>query len=216
MVSAFSCSPVYSNTVAITIKNLPVVLMDTAEGIRNVDLISVRSVLSNDFSPDGDELMVNLEPGYQTSAGGTVTIDDDGNYVYKPLPGFLGTDSVKYNICVRNTQGLVCSEGKLVFIIKEGALSLYPTISPNDDNINDEWVIENIDRYPNNQVTIYDRWGNKIYHDKGYNNTNKVWKGHTNVSSVIGSRELPEGTYFYLVELGDGSKVRSGYIVLKR
>jgi gliding motility-associated-like protein len=97
-----------------------------------------------------------------------------------------------------------------------GDLIIYPSLSPNNDNVNDEWVIDNINRYPDNRVSIFDRWGNIVFKENGYNNTNMVWKGHSNAGLTVGNRELPDGTYYYIVDPGDGSKARSGYVVIRR
>jgi gliding motility-associated-like protein len=62
-------------------------------------------------------------------------------------------------------------------------------LTPNGDGSNDVFYIENIERYPNNRIIIYNRWGNQVYTATGYNND---WDG----------ADLPEATYYYILELG--------------
>ena len=89
--------------------------------------------------------------------------------------------------------------------------------TPNDaTNGNNFFYIEGIENYPNNVVQIFNRWGNKLFEVDGYDNQNKVWRGESDFGVVLGGREVPEGTYFYLIDLGDGSKPLSGFIVIKR
>ncbi|MFD2940004.1 PKD domain-containing protein [Flavobacterium notoginsengisoli] len=92
--------------------------------------------------------------------------------------------------------------------VSPNCLKIYNEFSPNDDGTNDFFYIDCIDRYPNNQLEIFNRWGNLVYYKKGYNNT---WDGKADGSA----KTLPEGTYFYILDLGDGSKKTSGWIYLK-
>ncbi|MBB4801622.1 gliding motility-associated-like protein/uncharacterized repeat protein (TIGR01451 family) [Flavobacterium nitrogenifigens] len=92
--------------------------------------------------------------------------------------------------------------------VSPNCLKIYNEFSPNDDGQNDFFYIDCIDRYPNNQLEIFNRWGNLVYYKKGYNNT---WDGKADGSA----KTLPEGTYFYILDLGDGSKKTSGWLYLK-
>jgi gliding motility-associated-like protein len=67
-------------------------------------------------------------------------------------------------------------------------------ISPNYDNVNDSWTIQNLELYPNNEVWIFNRWGTLIFHASPYDNT---WKG----TNDEGNGEiLPAATYYYLID----------------
>jgi gliding motility-associated-like protein len=69
-------------------------------------------------------------------------------------------------------------------------------ISPNNDNSNDLWYVENIQLYPNNIVEIFNRWGNKVYSAEPYKNE---WNGHYFKGDTdLGI--LPAGTYFYIID----------------
>ncbi|NER18331.1 gliding motility-associated C-terminal domain-containing protein [Spongiivirga citrea] len=70
--------------------------------------------------------------------------------------------------------------------------------SPNGDTINDTWVIENIDDFPNSKVTVYNRWGQKVFEANNYQND---WDG-TSTEAGSGNR-LPAGSYLYVIELND-------------
>jgi gliding motility-associated-like protein len=71
----------------------------------------------------------------------------------------------------------------------------YDVISPNDDGKNDVWFIPGIDRYPNNELIIYNRWGQVVFNTKGYANN---WAGTTNDNQI-----LLTAAYYYVLRLND-------------
>ncbi len=89
----------------------------------------------------------------------------------------------------------------------EYCVTVHNTITPNGDGKNDVWYIENIEEFPYSEVWIYNRNGQEIYYKKAYQNT---WNGKFNGNA------LPEGTYFYLIDLGNGKEVIKGYITIIR
>ncbi|WBX72064.1 tandem-95 repeat protein [Tenacibaculum retecalamus] len=96
-------------------------------------------------------------------------------------------------------------------------VEVYNEFSPNDDNKNDYLVIGCIENFQNNTLEIFNRWGNTVYKVKGYNNTDKVFRGISNGRvNVSVDEKLPVGTYFYMLDLGNGSKVRKGWIYINR
>ncbi len=75
---------------------------------------------------------------------------------------------------------------------------IYNAFSPNNDGDNDLWVITGIDRFSDNNVMLFNRWEDKVREFDGYNNTTIVWDG-TNENG----NELPDGTYFYIINVGE-------------
>ena len=100
--------------------------------------------------------------------------------------------------------------------ISEKNLKIYNSFTPNGDNYNDEWVIDFIELFPNNKVEIFNRWGQLVFKAEPYNNTNKVWRGESNVSGILGGSTLADGTFFYMVDLGENYTTQKGYIVISR
>jgi len=93
-------------------------------------------------------------------------------------------------------------------------LTIFNEFSPNNDGVNEVFYIDCIDRYPNNKLIIYNRWGNIVYQKDGYDNT---FDGISNGRAVIYTQnKLPVGTYYYLLDLGDGSKPKSGWLYINR
>lgn len=85
--------------------------------------------------------------------------------------------------------------------------------SPNGDGVNDLFVIRGIAYFPENSFTIFNRWGSKVFEANPYKNT---WDGNSTTGITIGGEELPVGTYFYVIDLGDGTPVIKGTIYLNK
>ena len=86
---------------------------------------------------------------------------------------------------------------------------IYNGITPNGDGNNEEWFINGIISFPENNVNIFNRWGTKVWGANGYDNKNIVWKGENEQGSP-----LPDGTYYYVIEIHteDGTKTCSGWV----
>lgn len=88
-------------------------------------------------------------------------------------------------------------------------LKFYSGITPNGDGNNDVWYVDNIEQFPENEIKIFNRWGNIVWEASGYNNDDVVWKGENN-----GGNDLPDGTYFYIAIIsGDTYK---GWVEITR
>ncbi|MFC0605277.1 T9SS type B sorting domain-containing protein, partial [Winogradskyella pulchriflava] len=99
-------------------------------------------------------------------------------------------------------------------IVDPICLTIYNEFSPNDDGVNETFVIDCLERFPNNKLEVYNRWGNIVYSKKGYLND---WRGTSNGRAVINeSDKLPVGTYYYVLDLGDGSDPRVGWLYINR
>ncbi len=95
-----------------------------------------------------------------------------------------------------------------------GCLITYNEFSPNNDGVNDTFVIGCIENYPNNKLEVYNRWGNIVYTKRGYNNE---FDGTSNGRVTINTSEkLPDGTYYYILDLGEGSKPKVGWLYINR
>ncbi|MEO9533598.1 MAG: gliding motility-associated C-terminal domain-containing protein [Crocinitomicaceae bacterium] len=90
----------------------------------------------------------------------------------------------------------VASDSVNVFVGE--VITIYSGFSPNGDDINDKWVIRNSAQYPDMEVTVYDRSGQKVFQTTGYSTQDKWWDG------TFKGKELPVSTYFYVVDIKTG------------
>ena len=144
---------------------------------------------------------------------GTVMIAGDTAILYTPAAAFCGVDSFSYMIC----NEMACDSAWVVVDVACSDFHIFTAVSPNGDGVNDYFVINGISQYDNVSVTIFNRWGNMVYElrDGRYNNvvTNEgkdPWDGTWN------GKDLPDGTYFYCIELPGDAGTRTGYIQLRR
>jgi len=90
--------------------------------------------------------------------------------------------------------------------------------SPDNDGINDFWLIDGIENHPENIVYIYNRWGDMVFQIEGYDNGSNVFRGEANNLTKLGASQLPSGTYFFRIQVSGETNLKklSGYLVLKR
>ena len=154
---------------------------------------------------------------------GQVTLYSNGNMVYQADKGFVGIDSLWYEIC-DNGYLPKCDTGTVIikvfkdtdcdnirdlggteFFIPEG-------FSPNGDGIHDFFEILGMEEYPDAEIFIFTRWGSQIFHKKNYGNlqvwgTQKDawWDGYSYNSLTLGKNtKVPPGNYLYILHLGNG------------
>ncbi|KPL21738.1 MAG: hypothetical protein AMS23_08890, partial [Bacteroides sp. SM1_62] len=83
------------------------------------------------------------------------------------------------------------------------------TITPNSDNVNDTWQIDEALAYPDIEIEIFDRWGKLVWRSsRGYSEN---WDGRN-----MNGRELPMDSYFYVINLNDGSEPINGTVTIIR
>lgn len=103
-------------------------------------------------------------------------------------------DAGSYTVYVMDANGCTSSQ-----VIELGCTPLIEIIvpqflSPNSDALNETWIIQNLEFYPDNKVTVYNRWGNIVYEAEPYNND---WNGHYKGTKA---ESLPAATYFYVID----------------
>ena len=95
-------------------------------------------------------------------------------------------------------------------------IEIYNAVSPNGDQKNDIFTVSCIEAYENNVVRIYNRAGSLVYQHRGYDNQTIFFDGFGNQGIYVGKKELPDGTYFYIVDKQNGDQPLSGYLELLR
>jgi gliding motility-associated-like protein len=190
-------------------------------------LVYTGSLLPNVINPANGALVFTTSPVVATEHG-TLTIEPDGTFTYETTDDFSGTDAFTFEVCNTATPAQ-CAQAIITIIVINGRLDsdrdgipdaeeeplvIYEGFSPDGDGMNDVWRIRSIENYPNNTVRIFNRWGNLVFEIKGYNNQDQAWSSHSTAGLVAG--DVPDGTYFYLIDLGNNQPPRSGYVIVNR
>ena len=121
-------------------------------------------------------------------------------------------DSLAATQCCTDSLGVIClpyinCDSTCCTTCCEFANLVIPSgVTPNNDAFNESLVIQNSGLCTNLKIVVFNRWGNVVYKEDNYNNT---WKG-TNMKGDT----LPQGTYFIVVELPNGSK-KGSYIDIR-
>lgn len=163
------------------------------------------NVLNNDIEFNTNQ---KIEIDFISSPeNGSVVDLNNGNLIYTPAFGYDGIDSFYYVIC-DNGQPILCDTAWVYIQMNAVPLFINNAFTPNNDGLFDTFIIEGINNFPKSELLVFNRWGEIIFKATGYNND---WNGFTGFKE-----EVPEATYFYQLNLNDGSKPFTGYLVLTR
>ncbi len=194
-----------TNQIQIQVFNInsgvPVVYNDT--DTTDYDQTIQIPILANDLYQSGQPV-ITKEPSY-----GIVQLTNSGELVYIPNSNFYGVDSIQYALCSTLCQQ-VCDTGWVYVLVQRNNIVIPGGVSPNNDGLNDLWFIKGLEQYPQAQVSILNRWGDVVYESAPYQNN---WAGQANTGLKIGNNLLPRGTYYYVLDLGDG-QIFKGFVEL--
>ena len=145
------------------------------------------------------ELAVTPEGGtdpytYLWTNGGT---DSTTNLSLSPGP--LSVQIMDNNACTLDT----------IFRIAAMTPECVPNVfTPNNDQVNDFWNLEQAYLYNDSEITVWGRFGRKVFESTGYENP---WDGKTE-----NGNDVPDGVYYYHIELGNGYDPIQGTVTILR
>ena len=157
--------------------------------------------------PTGSAI-VDFIPGFEytgiewTLPDGSVT---NGPAIFDVDAGFYGVRVFGAGGCFRDSTLEIGTE-----------IEIFNGVSPNGDGQNDVFIVDCLELFENNNVKIFNRSGQLVYETDNYNNADISFDGQGNRGIYIDSNNVPDGTYFYIVDKRDGSEPRSGYLELIR
>lgn len=143
----------------------------------------------------------------------------NGNYTFKPPYGITipygqsqnadatPSSTIIYTITSVLSNGCINSNTLIIHVNPSSELIFYNTFTPNGDGINDVFYIANLEQYPDNTITIFNRYGQKIYFKRSYKND---WDG------TINGEQVPTGTYFYVLDTGTSKGSYKGNVNIIR
>jgi gliding motility-associated-like protein len=201
--------------------NQTIQLSNIFDGICNRTLTNAVTVVVNPFpntptlSPQSDTFCIGENMIFNVVGGANevivYTVNNGANQTLNLNSSGTGvisisnptTEIVEINL-INITNGL-CSKLLTVFNDAEIIRCDIPKgISPNGDGLNDTWDLSG---YNVKKVEIFNRYGAKVYSKSSYTDE---WRGQSDKNS-----ELPDGTYYYVVEFND-SVVKTGWVYINR
>jgi gliding motility-associated-like protein len=201
--------------------NQSIQLTNVFDGTCNRSLTNSASVVVNPMpntptiTPQSDTFCIGEEMIFNVSGGAneivSYTVNNGANQTLNLNASGTGIISitnpttviVEINL-VNITNGL-CS--KLLTLSSDAdvvSCDIPKGVSPNGDGLNDTWDLTG---YNVKKVEIFNRYGTKVYSKSNYVNE---WHGQSD-----NSNELPDGTYYYVVEFND-SPVKTGWVYINR
>lgn len=127
-------------------------------------------------------------------------------YITTSQPDVWPITTVVYNLYSVDQHGCYNSDDVTVTVKNGDLLFFYSAFTPNADGDNDVFYIGNIEKYPDNNLKIYNRYGKLIYSATNYNNS---WDG-----TYLGNL-LPTGTYFYILNDGKDTLHKGSVTILR-
>ncbi len=170
--------------------------------LNDPDTVKILSVETTDLTcsgmPDGSITII------ATGGTGAYRFSVDGGTVFGSQPTITSLAEGNYTVVVKDANNCESADYPVTLLKSETCkMIIYDAFSPNNDGRNDYWNIGNIDNYPLCSVKIYNLWGILVFSSNGYGN---AWDGTYN------GKDLPAGTYYYLIDPGDGSDMISGSV----
>jgi gliding motility-associated-like protein len=114
-----------------------------------------------------------------------------------------------YTVTLTVTNSCGTDSASQIITIEIPDLEFYDGFSPNDDGLNDTWVIPILSYYPINKVKIINRWGSEVWMASNYSNTSNFWNGKN-----MNGTDMPDGTYFFVINYSNIEK--RGWVFIKR
>ena len=159
--------------------------------------------------------VVNAGPDLWVLEGGSVAIKatatgNDLSYTWTPPTGLdktnvlqplaTPTNDITYKLVARSGDGCTAADEVVVKVLKT---PLIPNVfSPNGDCVHDVWEVKYLDSYPSATIEIFNRYGQLVFKSTGY----KPWDGSFN------GKQVPIGTYYYVIDPKNGRKPMTGFV----
>jgi gliding motility-associated-like protein len=145
----------------------------------------------------------SLNPQAEATSGSALLWEPGSFSELRPLLTPLKTTD--YKLTATSTQG--CTNSDSVHVIVSIKFKVPNVFTPNGDGINDSWVIQYLDTYPGLTLEVYSRSGERVYNRReGALAWNGTFKG----------KPLPPGTYYWIINPGNGWPVQKGFVDLIR
>jgi gliding motility-associated-like protein len=154
------------------------------------------------------ETRMNAGALKQNETGIWSVIESEGRISSPNAPNSRVYDlSIEDNVFLWTVSNGVCPESSDTVHIWVNNLIIPSLITPNRDGNNDFFVIKGLETIGKASLTIFNRWGGRVYENDEYDNS---WEGVDDKENP-----LPDDTYFYVLKPVNGKAIK-GYLVIRR
>lgn len=139
-------------------------------------------------------------------------LGSDYSYNWTPTTGLNATNAAKpvvspertttYRVVAREASGCLAEDSITIHVF--AGVYIPDVFTPNNDGQNDTWELKGLEEYPDAEVTVFDRWGQAVFYNKG--SYQKPFDGNT----------LPAGSYAYVIRSEPAGHVFRGKLLLIR
>ncbi|MFK7933552.1 MAG: gliding motility-associated C-terminal domain-containing protein, partial [Saprospiraceae bacterium] len=195
------CDTAYITVTVVEFFDPPTANDDTIRTTRGTPVVI--DVKENDIVFGGVDTAYILTPPLY----GEAKFNLDCSVTYEPNEQYCDrSDEFEYVVC--NPNG--CDTARVEIFIDCVGIFIFNAVSPNGDGYNDTFHIAGLEDKPENNLQIYNRWGNLVFEAANYQND---WSGNWDTD-----KELPDGTYFYIFTVNDNGEdmIFRGYLELFR
>lgn len=161
----------------------------------------------DDCAVNGNSITLNASGGVSYQWVADPSIQDGAD---SANPTVLPSEETVYFVDVTDDNGCIFRDSVTICLADDPLefFELISIITPNGDGDNDVLRFVGLDAFPENNITIYNRWGYPVYQKKGYQQNGELFDG-TN-----GGEELPPDTYYYVLEF-NGEVYKSSITILR-
>jgi gliding motility-associated-like protein len=204
-----------NTTVSPSITSLYKVIVKDSECPENTDSASIKiEVFEAKNITAGKDTSVVKGRKIKLNASGGVTYEWSNKNLIEGSSTIMNpvvkpTESTTFVATITDANGCEYVDSVYVRVIDD-PLSLFKAvtfISPNDDGSNDFLYFLGLESFPENRLTIYNRWGNIVFEKNGYQSDSETFDGTKN------GERLPADTYYYILEFAD-RKIKSALTIL--
>ncbi len=207
-VNDFFCYNNDSITMEIAEQSIVIANQDSVAGPYNTDYREI-DLISND---EGNVASIRVLTSPSNGTGGASPGLDDA-IDYTPDFNFRHIDTMTYEVCDSICYN-ICDTGIVILNMLGDPKQFMPNaFTPDDNGINDLFIVPGVELYPENEFTVYNVNGDVVFRAKPYLND---WDGKAKGTAVpnIGGK-VPDGTYYYVLKLDPEEDILTGYIDLK-